>query len=50
MLRFIGFDATGRSKLCTGAFSTTLKTYGFQPMTNLVGDSPDAGLCRRILQ
>ncbi|MEP6798789.1 MAG: substrate-binding domain-containing protein [Lapillicoccus sp.] len=48
-LRFIGFDATGKSKLCSGAFATTLKQYGFQALSNLAGDAPDAGTCRKIL-
>ncbi len=49
-LRFIGFDATGKSKLCSGAYAATLKQYGFQALPNTAGDSPDAGTCRLILQ
>lgn len=49
-LRFIGFDATGKSKLCSGAYASTLKQYGFQALANISGDAPDAGTCRLILQ
>ncbi len=48
-LRFIGFDGSGRSKLCSNAFAADLKTYGFLPLTNLAGDAPDAGFCRKVL-
>lgn len=48
-LRFVGFDGSGKSKLCSGAYGATLKTYGFLPLSNTAGDSPDSGTCRLIL-
>ncbi len=41
-LRFVGFDAAGKSALCSGKFSTTLKKYGFLPLTK----TGTGGACR----
>jgi len=40
--RFVGFDAGSQSKLCAGAFASTLKTFGFLPLAK----QATSGACR----